>query len=130
MRRIIALVVSVILMIGATAPVAYAGTSTNVALGLASFAVFNQLVTPLLRPRPAHAAYRQVIVERPVYALPQTEVVVVQPAPRPPVYPAVVQYPHGRYELRGDGLTMPYLWVWIPSPPPPPPPPPPPTPYP
>ena len=33
----------------------------------------------------------------------------------------VVQYPHGRYELRGDGVTVPYRWVWIPNPPPPPP---------
>jgi hypothetical protein len=32
----------------------------------------------------------------------------------------VVQYPHGRYELRGDGVTVPYRWVWIPNPPPPP----------
>ena len=36
--------------------------------------------------------------------------------------PSVVQYPHGRYELRGDGTTVPYTWVWIPNPPPPPPP--------
>ena len=35
--------------------------------------------------------------------------------------PTVVQYPHGRYELRGDGVTLPYYWVWIPNPPPPPP---------
>jgi Domain of unknown function (DUF4124) len=38
-----------------------------------------------------------------------------------PVTPSVIQYPHGRYELRGDGLTTPYTWVWIPNPPPPPP---------
>ena len=35
--------------------------------------------------------------------------------------PRVLQYPHGRYELRGDGLTSPYVWVWVPNPPPPPP---------
>lgn len=33
----------------------------------------------------------------------------------------VIQYPHGRYELRGDGVAAPYRWVWIPNPPPPPP---------
>lgn len=33
----------------------------------------------------------------------------------------VVQYSHGRYELRGDGISAPYRWVWIPNPPPPPP---------
>jgi hypothetical protein len=37
--------------------------------------------------------------------------------------PTVIQYPHGRYELRGDGVTTAYTWVWIPNPPPPPPPP-------
>jgi hypothetical protein len=31
--------------------------------------------------------------------------------------PNVVFFPHGRYELRGDGITMPYVWVWIPNPP-------------
>jgi hypothetical protein len=43
----------------------------------------------------------------------------------------VVSYPSGRYELRGDGVTVPYQWVWVPTqttlaPPPPPIPPPPP----
>jgi len=45
------------------------------------------------------------------------------PAPAPPPMPTVIQYPHGRYELRGDGMTTPYTWVWIPNPPPPPAPP-------
>ena len=44
-------------------------------------------------------------------------------APPPPSAPNVVQYPTGRYELRGDGMSTPYNWVWIPNPPPPPPPP-------
>jgi hypothetical protein len=38
--------------------------------------------------------------------------------------PQVVQYPNGRYELRGDGISTPYTWVWIPNAPPPPPAPP------
>jgi Domain of unknown function (DUF4124) len=37
-----------------------------------------------------------------------------------PTMSSVIQYSHGRYELRGDGLTTPYTWVWIPNPPPPP----------
>ena len=41
--------------------------------------------------------------------------------PSPPPAPSVVQYPHGWYELRGDGIATPYTWVWIPNPPPPPP---------
>jgi len=37
----------------------------------------------------------------------------------------VVPYPNGRYELRGDGVTVPYFWAWVPTqvyvaPPPPP----------
>ena len=34
-------------------------------------------------------------------------------APAPP--PSVVEFPTGRYELRGDGMTVPYNWVWIPN---------------
>ena len=44
--------------------------------------------------------------------------VAAAPAPTP----NVIQYATGRYELRGDGLTVPYTWVWIPNPPPGPPP--------
>jgi len=29
----------------------------------------------------------------------------------------VIEFPSGRYELRGDGITTPYRWVWIPNPP-------------
>jgi len=41
--------------------------------------------------------------------------------PPPPPSPSVIEYPTGRYELRGDGVTTPFAWVWIPKPPPPPP---------
>jgi hypothetical protein len=41
------------------------------------------------------------------------------PAPATPA-PRIVEYPTGRYELRGDGIGTPYTWVWIPNPPPPP----------
>jgi hypothetical protein len=39
------------------------------------------------------------------------------PAPTQPPAPDVVEFPSGRYELRGDGMTVPYKWVWIPNPP-------------
>lgn len=39
------------------------------------------------------------------------------PAPTQPPPPNVVEFPSGRYELRGDGMTVPYTWVWIPNPP-------------
>jgi len=127
MRRFLALVLVMALTVGLTAPAAQAGSGTDVALGLASFAVFNQVFGPLLAPRGVHAT--PVVVSQPVvystyptvYAVPvytvPPQAVVATPAP------TVVQYPHGRYELRGDGVTTPYFWVWIPTPPPPPPPP-------
>jgi len=43
-------------------------------------------------------------------------------SPPPPPTPSVVEYPTGRYELRGDGMTTPYTWVWVPNPPSAPPP--------
>jgi hypothetical protein len=47
------------------------------------------------------------------YAPPRSPTVSVAPAPMP----SVVQFPTGRYELRGDGVSMPHTWVWIPNPP-------------
>ena len=41
--------------------------------------------------------------------------------PAAPATPSVIEYPTGRYELRGDGTSTPYTWVWIPNPPPAPP---------
>jgi len=41
--------------------------------------------------------------------------------PAPPSTPSVVEFPTGRYELRGDGASTAYTWVWIPNPPPAPP---------
>ena len=130
MRRMITLLLVAALLVGFAAPAAYAGgrghgrssTATNVALGLASFAVFNQLVGPLLHHRPAYA--RPVYVSQPVYVAPPpqqviytqpSQVVVVQP---PPPAPSVVYYPHGRYELQYNGSQ--YYWAWIPNAPPPP----------
>jgi hypothetical protein len=36
------------------------------------------------------------------------------PAPAVPPGPQVVEFDSGRYELRGDGLREPYVWVWVP----------------
>jgi hypothetical protein len=119
---------------------AEAGSATDVALGLAAFAVFNQLFgwpvgpayaervvvysSPPVYTAPAYAAPPAVVYgSSPVYGAPR--VVVVQPSPSgPPGTPVVVEYSHGRYELRGDGVSLAYHWVWIPKAPPPPPPPP------
>jgi len=32
--------------------------------------------------------------------------------------PSLIEYSTGWYQLRGDGVTTPYVWVWIPKPPP------------
>ena len=48
------------------------------------------------------------------YVYDQTPVVTGGAAP----VTTVIEYPAGWYQLRGDGLTSPYVWVWIPKPPP------------
>lgn len=55
----------------------------------------------------------------PVYA--PAPVVVPSPSAAPAPMETVIEFPNGRYELRGDGITTPYRWVWIPNPPPAPP---------
>jgi hypothetical protein len=71
--------------------------------------------TTVYAPQPVYAP-------APVYAPPTAYA--APPVPPPPI-PRVVEYPGGRYELRGDGVTSPYVWVWIPNPPAAPPSPPP-----
>jgi hypothetical protein len=132
MRRLIACgVLAPLLLMTWTLP-AHAGKSADIALGLASFAVFNQIVAPLIRPPHVVAAphrhevvYRTVVtrpvVYRPapvVYTSPAPVVYAPPPAPAPPT---TVVYPHGRYELQPQGYQ--YVWVWIPTVAPPPPPP-------
>jgi len=51
-----------------------------------------------------------------VYVQPAPAPVAVAP-PTPPPMPTVVEYSSGRYELRGDGVTTPHVWVWVPNPP-------------
>lgn len=121
MRRLMVFLLVVVLVLTVAVPAAHAGAATNVALGLASFAVFNQLFGGFYaRPAYAYPVYytvpvvygAPVVVERPAYY--------AAPAYAPPPQPTVVQYSHGRYELRGDGVYTAYQWVWIPNPPPPP----------
>lgn len=145
MRRILAglLVATLIVALAAPAADARGGHGPGKAvIGLAAFALFAPLV--IVGEVLAHTVpYRApvVVAPPPVYSSPP---VYYAPAPTsyapthaysapPPVarstYAAtpaqtnVVQYPHGRHVLRGDGVTTAYQWVWIPNPPPPPPPP-------
>jgi hypothetical protein len=69
------------------------------------------LATPFVAsPAPVYVP-PPVYVAPPVYAPPPAYAV---PAPS---VPRVVEFPTGRYELRGDGVYTPYTWVWIPNPP-------------
>jgi hypothetical protein len=72
---------------------------------------------------PSVVVSNPVVVYTPMYAAPQYY---APPAyssvPAAPAVPRVVEYPGGRYELRGDGVSTPYSWVWIPDPPAAPPP--------
>jgi hypothetical protein len=88
---------------------------------------------PAYKPRPYPGPYAPGVV---MYGYPVYYP--VESYPTPPAYdpgysmpsppsvsgPTVMEFANGRYELRGDGVTVPYAWVWIPNPPPPPPPPP------
>jgi hypothetical protein len=133
MRRWIAVVVTCALIVAAVTPAAEAGgTAANVALGLAAFAVFTHLLGAAAYayappPYPAVVyAPPPAVYAPPAYAAPgvvdaSQPVTVARPAPQ---VVRVVQYPHGRYQLYGDGVTTAYQWVWIPAAPPPPPPPP------
>ena len=87
MRRVIALLVVVTLLVGVAVEPAHAGgAAASVALGLASFAVFTTLVAPLWwYPRPAYAWYPP-----PAYYAPAPGYYY---APPPPPQPAYAYYP-------------------------------------
>ncbi len=113
-----------ILILAVAAPPAQACLEC-VALGLASFAVFTQLVSAIAAPRvvytapayPVAYAWPQapVYVQAPAYSVP-SQAVALAPAPQGGwTGPRVVQYPHGRYELWGDGVRVAWTWVWVPA---------------
>jgi len=97
-----------------------------VALGLASFAVFTQLVSALAGPRVVYVAptpvapvywapYGQPVVQAPAVSYAAPVASMAQVAQVGWTGPRVVQYATGRYELRGDGVSVPWVWVWIPT---------------
>lgn len=135
MKKIVAVAALVLTLAGMAPAPAQAGGAAGVALGLASFAVFNQLMFGIFTPRvwatttvyggPYYGGYYYGGYYPPVvYAPPpaayypppayyaQPAAQVAYAAPAPPVRNEVV-YPHGRYVLRGDGVTSSYQWVWI-----------------
>jgi len=134
MKKIVTMGTVLVALVGLAPAAANAGggTATNIALGLSSFAVFNQLIGGfgLFGARVASAA--PVYYPAAVYAAPAPAyyyysapaVTYAPPPPPAPAPPTEVVYPHGKYMLRGDGVTVAYQWVWMPNPPPPPPAPP------
>ena len=96
---------------------AHAGSSTDAALGLGAFAVFNQIVRG---ETIFHGVGRPLVRERVVYVPAPPPVVYTPPpvqyapppvasVPPPPVVygPAPVVYPHGYWHPRGG------RWVWV-----------------
>jgi hypothetical protein len=65
---------------------------------------------------PSYSDPAPVYYDAPAY-YPPASAGTVTVAPAAPPSPSVIQYPRGRYELRGDGTTTPYVWVWVPNPP-------------
>ena len=109
MRRVATVLLLVILVLAIVAPPAEACIEC-VALGLASFAVFTQLIAAITAPPVVYAAppyYSPAYYGWPYPAAPA--------ASQGWTGPRVVQYAHGRYELRGDGVTVSWAWVWIPN---------------
>jgi hypothetical protein len=120
MRTLVAVVALGSLLVAATPRPAQAGAAVDAALALGAFAVFNQLFVLPWLARPAYAA--PVVYSSPpaVYAP-----AAVPSRPAAPLVEREVVHPHGRYVLRGDGVTVAYRWIWVPNPPAGPPPPPP-----
>ena len=143
MKKIIAAGALVVTLAGLAPAPAHAGGATSAALGLASFAVFNQLLfglfTPGLWAAPVfyrapyyggyygygYGGYPPVVYASPAAAYPPPAYY-AQPSPQltyaPPARPVQNQvvYPHGRYVLQGDGVTSAYQWIWIANQPAPP----------
>lgn len=126
MRRVRASLLVVTCVVGLISTRAHGGGhgAARVAVGVVTFAVFaafivvGEVVSALsapLRSPAVVAAPPRVYSAPPVYR----GQAYAAPAPAPPT---VVQYPLGRYELRGDGIATAYQWVWIPNPTIPPPP--------
>lgn len=119
MKKVVATITLAMTLLGASAVPARAGAATDAALALGAFAVFNQLfAAPFLTRsyQPVYVAAPPVVYAAPVYAAPA---VTYYAPPAPPPVQREVVYPHGRYLLYGDGVTIAYQWVWVPNPPPP-----------
>jgi hypothetical protein len=133
MRRLVAAVALGTMLVGMVVTPAHAGGAARDALlAFGAFTLFTQFLLAPFLVRPFYAAPAPVAYASPpavyatataTYAAPTTYA--PPAAPRVLVAREVVVHPHGRYVLRGDGVTVAYQWIWVPSPPtgaPPPPP--------
>jgi hypothetical protein len=138
MRRILAVLLVATCLVAVAAPAVHAGGRgpARAVIGLATFALFAPFIIVgevIAHAIPPYRAPAVVVAPPPVSYAPGPAYYAPPPAyggppaytaapayanPAPaPVPPRVVQYPHGRYVLRGDGITTAYQWVWIPNPP-------------
>jgi hypothetical protein len=128
MKKIASVGVLLVSLVSFWPATAQAGAGVDAALALGAFAVFNQFLggvgifgVPWAYAAPAY--YPAYYYPPPVYAVPPARYYTAPAATySPPPAPAQTEvvYPHGRYVLRGDGITVAYRWVWVPNPPPPP----------
>jgi hypothetical protein len=141
MRQILVVLLVVTCVIALAAPAAHAGGhgAARAAIGVATFVIFAPFIIAgevLAHAVPPYRAPAVVVASPPLSYAPAPSYYAAPPAyGAPPAYaaapgytnpayiapapvqPRVVQYPHGRYVLRGDGITTAYQWVWIPNPP-------------
>jgi hypothetical protein len=141
MRRILAVLLVGTCVVVLAAPAAHAGGHgvARVVIGLATFAIFAPLIVVgevIAHAVPPYRAPAVVVAPPPLSYAPASTYYAAPPAygapsayaaapayanqayiAPAPVPPRVVEYPHGRYMLRGDGITTAYQWVWIPNPP-------------
>jgi len=141
MRRMLAVLLVVTCVVALAPPAAHAGGhgAARAAIGLATFAIFAPFIIVgeiLALAVPPYRAPAVVVAPPPVYYAPAPAYSAPPPtysaspayvrqtyAAPAPAQPTVIQYPGGRYELRGDGIATAYQWVWIANPtnlPPPP----------
>jgi hypothetical protein len=133
MRKIAAVVVLGTMLVAGMPSAATAGAGYDLALALGAFTLFTQVLLAPFLVRPIYAAPPPVVYSSApvvaastpgVYASAPTTY--ATPSPRRVLVEREVVHPHGRYVLRGDGVTVAYQWIWVPNPPagaPPPPPP-------
>jgi hypothetical protein len=71
---------------------------------------------PVFVPVPVSPGYPELYDPAALYG-PPAGMEVVTPTLAAPPAPTSIEHRGGRYELRGDGVATPHVWVWLPDPP-------------